>query len=600
MKKLEIQLQEKFRSFKKDFSLELMGDLIIISGVNGSGKSQLASIIKKQDSNKGAQDQINAVILLDGVPLESKHVLRKNLEDSFNIENISASQPNQLQNATNQFWNRYSRVKTNLARPEIAGFLNSYNDGLAILRSEYPANSLTSLSQDQVSRALSRSPKFVWRSDDIFTNTITQRFYSYVQACKTEHATASEEKRKPNIDRLGQKPWEFMNELLSELGIDYRFKNEYTIDIWAGPLDEIPNLHAISKTGELIDEDVRLLSDLSDGEKSLIQLAFAVSSNFSSSFTKVLLLDEYDATFNPSLTEKFYNLIDKYFIKSGVVVIIISHSPTTISLAPSTACFYEAFTENQNNKRVLAVQPYMYAELSLANAMFVKRISDQHQRIEDIETDSLSDLENKPLLFVEDNYTEIYKVAYLMINDISFSETTLDDVFEKEAPFKIHPKSGKNNLYGMLNGEKFDEFTNRRVLGLFDFDDAYMDFRNLKEQFWGREEGDDKSGHFRVRTDYPNMSALVLPVPLHRSEQAASDQKVRVLDIEQYFTDEVLEAIIENPSKDKLINGYSKITITNKSDFWRKALTLEKSDFKSFEVLFKRIEALLGVTSTEK
>ncbi|MDR1832510.1 MAG: ABC transporter ATP-binding protein, partial [Fusobacteriaceae bacterium] len=62
MKKISITLNQDYKSFKNGFHQELEGDLIILSGVNGSGKSQLMNIIY------GFQNDsvINRNILLDG------------------------------------------------------------------------------------------------------------------------------------------------------------------------------------------------------------------------------------------------------------------------------------------------------------------------------------------------------------------------------------------------------------------------------------------------------------------------------------------------------------------------------------------------------
>ena len=57
----------------------------------------------------------------------------------------------------------------------------------------------------------------------------------------------------------------------------------------------------------------------------------------------------------------------------------------------------------------------------------------------------------KPLLLMEDTYSEIYKVAWLKIKGISFGEENVDAIFEEKAPFKILGKHGKKELqkYGI-------------------------------------------------------------------------------------------------------------------------------------------------------
>lgn len=49
MKNLSIILNEDYRSFKKGYTVDLEGDFIIISGINGAGKSQLLNLIRAQE-----------------------------------------------------------------------------------------------------------------------------------------------------------------------------------------------------------------------------------------------------------------------------------------------------------------------------------------------------------------------------------------------------------------------------------------------------------------------------------------------------------------------------------------------------------------------
>lgn len=64
MKKLSVLLNQQYRSFDAGFSCNLEGDLIILSGVNGSGKSQLIDIISQRESH-GSKKAISANIKLD-------------------------------------------------------------------------------------------------------------------------------------------------------------------------------------------------------------------------------------------------------------------------------------------------------------------------------------------------------------------------------------------------------------------------------------------------------------------------------------------------------------------------------------------------------
>ena len=52
MKKLTVKILETYKSYKKDSEYNLSGNLIILSGINGSGKSQLLNIIANNSKDR--------------------------------------------------------------------------------------------------------------------------------------------------------------------------------------------------------------------------------------------------------------------------------------------------------------------------------------------------------------------------------------------------------------------------------------------------------------------------------------------------------------------------------------------------------------------
>ena len=86
-------------------------------------------------------------------------------------------------------------------------------------------------------------------------------------------------------------------------------------------------------------------SELSSGEKVLISLVFALyNTKFDVEFPKVLLMDEPDASLHPSMTKQFLDVIQKVFVQDkGVKVILTTHSPSTVALAPEEAIFIVKF-----------------------------------------------------------------------------------------------------------------------------------------------------------------------------------------------------------------------------------------------------------------
>jgi predicted ATPase len=83
------------------------------------------------------------------------------------------------------------------------------------------------------------------------------------------------------------------------------------------------------------------LSELSSGERVIISTLFwAFSAEGNGGVYRLLILDEPDAHLHPSLVEKFLNVVKREFVeKNGVRVIMTTHSPSTVAIAPEGSLF---------------------------------------------------------------------------------------------------------------------------------------------------------------------------------------------------------------------------------------------------------------------
>jgi len=230
-------------------------------------------------------------------------------------------------------------------------------------------------------------------------------------------------------------------------------------------------LYQIKKDGSVDENEPRRLADLSDGEKAIISLSFASLSGVKYEERKVLLLDEFDANFNPSLTEVFFKILDEYFVSKGILVVVATHSATTIALAPSTASFYEIFKKNPAGlHRILPVQKDDYSELEVANRSFYTKIVDQSGRIAELEKEknifeariNESRQLTKPSIFVEGDIDARY-----INKSVEFYpewKTVLEGV-------ELKPKNGKGDLIKYWKARvHIKEFLQYPLILLFDCD----------------------------------------------------------------------------------------------------------------------------------
>jgi ABC-type lipoprotein export system ATPase subunit len=385
--KLSIKLNNQYRSFKPEFTAELNGELVVLSGINGGGKSQLINVINQQD--KQSKEDISAEILLDGNKIQNIDIAYRSFKDNITVPEFGEATPAVNTRSRDQIWNNYSSHLLNASHQAVRDYKKSCSEAKTILIEAFGKEKFENkkITQTEIINC-SLLSEFIWKSDDIFTNIVSDLFFHY--AINELHARA-EAGSTPEIydpSSLKISPWKQLNDLFNELGFEYRFKDYYSIEKSSLQLNEQPILYQITETGGIDISEPRPLKDLSDGEKALISFAFSSLAATDLSEKKILLLDEFDANLNPSLTKIFFELLERFFISKGVMVVIATHSSVTISLAPENSSFYEVFSGRKLKERILPVQRDSYQELQIANERFYTKITDQEGRISDLQNEN--------------------------------------------------------------------------------------------------------------------------------------------------------------------------------------------------------------------
>lgn len=381
---IKIKLNETYKSFEENFETELGGKLIILSGVNGSGKSQLMSIIV---GDRGINPQtgqrskdLNRTVTINGDAISWKNIELRTFKDNISIPEIIKSTSNIFNSATDQAFNLYREKRLNPIYN--TNFSGSIEKAIKLLGEHYdPTNN--DIREDQF-KSILRDANYVWEQDDVFNDTIGNLFFRH----SSEIAEGQKDAGKIGGSAfdpltLGIAPWDELNELFEVLKIEYRFKDNYEIKY--GELTETPMLFQIDANGDLNEKESRTLNDLSDGEKAIISLCFTSLKKIDTDNKKILLLDEFDAALNPSLIESLFIVIKKYFIDKDIAVIMTTHSPATISLAPDYATYYEVFKKNNSSSRIFKIDRDAYSELQKVNKQFYDKINDQAGRIKELE-----------------------------------------------------------------------------------------------------------------------------------------------------------------------------------------------------------------------
>jgi len=236
--------------------------------------------------------------------------------------------------------------------------------------------------------------------------------------------------------KFGEPPWEFMNKILDEAKLGYRASFPTSL------IRDIPfELKLISNsTGIEID-----FKELSSGEKVLMSLALAIyNSNHNVLFPKVLLMDEPDASLHPSMTKQFLDVLQKVFVEEKKVkVIITTHSPSTVALAPDDALYIMTIAEPR-----------------------IKKVSkDKALKVLLDGVPSLSvNYENRKQVFVESsNDAYFYEKFYSKLTNLLEQEISLNFISSGNKG-----SGSSDNVKNVVN--QLTKFGNKSIYGIVDWD----------------------------------------------------------------------------------------------------------------------------------
>ena len=613
MKKIKLKLNNDYKSFKKDFECELCGDLIILSGVNGSGKSQLLRIIAKQSNQTrdkyGNISHESITRDVEQTQSEEKYEKIENIKLLSFRENINISQnfgqanaysiENDIQSAWN-FYSKYILNHPNLDTNKLI-YCNEQGDSniknsawrsilsmIHSLKNKYDNEKIYKLNQKEFRESLPTD--FIWRNEDNIVGQVGNLFYKFCCVRMKEQAECGIIGKKfNNDDCLKNAPWTILNNLFQKLNFKYRFKDDYDFDITS--LSENPQL--------LQDEESRELIDLSDGEKSILKLAlFSMDINMSKGID-LMLFDEYDAPLNPSLTESFFTVIKDFYIDKGIQVIITTHSPATISLAPDYAQFYEIFSQINDSPKIINVNQFDYSELKEANKAYYDKIKNQENRIQELE---LLLKHDGNAVLVEDKYVQIYKIAYLKLKGITnLTKDNLDEMFMKNCKYSINGNYSTGGLYNILSCKNISLDANTKRICLFDFDtEGYKTYEKIKDFKIDKQKQYCKYGDFNLDKGFClkhkdcKRYAMMIPIPSRLQNYVSIESSSDCfIEIETLLDEDFLRSNDKTKQRNKALTFYI-LKDKHKCDFWEDLLFADKKVFNDFEPLFNTIEQIFN------
>lgn len=316
--------------------------LAIVTGENGTGKSQLLHALGKGlgaqvDQPQGrypthqAAPYGNAAVSLHGVQLNNGSVFYS--PSAWTMRSANAATEESIKQRINELYGWPSQTITTQANPDWRGD-PAYADFVV----EETASSKRIVSQptlesfrDGLTPLHIAAPSF--HPPAQFDLALYFFAYELLSANLRSKGVGDAEIEK----RFGERPWDLLNEILAAAALSLRV---------SPPARITPSVFSNSNYYQLhfVDEHrggTFPFEGLSSGEKVIVStIMWRLAAESTGNFFQLLLLDEPDAHLHPSMVKRFFAVIENVFVKArSVAVIMTTHSPTTVALAPEESIF---------------------------------------------------------------------------------------------------------------------------------------------------------------------------------------------------------------------------------------------------------------------
>jgi AAA15 family ATPase/GTPase len=368
------------------FQSDDLNKFCVITGKNGSGKSQLIQLFKtKQAQNyqsfqlDPAPGRIQVAELQTATFIEVDYqVWKNNVLDKFvafknlgkgllkiidilqkagvDLESINAKNVDQvlsenkinpplLTQMRNDFQDGHGGPGKMLM--DVRKFLVNQKQTLNLLKyaAEKLNKDIVDLSDDDIVKV--DFEETLITSGDIFNNKIELIFFSYQKRRKQNDMAFFHKERYSEVNdsisdsEFGLKypsPVKIINDLLSKYGSKYYFEEPHLKDFNENNRTRLSLKNRNS--GITIPPQ-----DLSSGESVIIDLILklfqAVYFDKNLSFPDLIIMDEPDAYLHPEMSKLMIEVLKDIFVdKYGIQIIFTTHSPSTVAMAPDD-CIYE-------------------------------------------------------------------------------------------------------------------------------------------------------------------------------------------------------------------------------------------------------------------
>ncbi|MGE6918325.1 ATP-binding protein [Achromobacter kerstersii] len=445
MKTMKISINSDHKSIPKGLAFELP-EFSILTGKNGSGKSHLLEAIANPSISSIFIDERNTT----KTTLIGYNGLNPQLDEQCDSNQI-------VENIAN-WWDQINALVFNYKNALTTGEVfddpvaqtiqrvMGINPSLQAVTSkiiERSGKSLDELTQSDVAENfrftdVPQGSLFFTQCALIFksyhTRKIKNDFNRFrIESLKISGLVALNDEE--FIDKYGPAPWDLVNDVLFRANLTYRVNSPENADF------ELPYILRLvdDETGTNIS-----VNDLSSGEKVLMSLALAIyNTQENGARPDILLLDEPDAPLHPEFSKLLIEtLIESLVRKSGVKVVMTTHSPSTVAIAPDSCVF-----EINRTSKLPQLVSNSHAVQTLTKGIDFLRVSFEQRR----------------QVFVESKYdvqyfSQLYNILHRRRN------FTFEPVF-------LEPHTGASNCNDVINiVDRLRSSGSDVAFGIIDFD----------------------------------------------------------------------------------------------------------------------------------
>ncbi len=292
--------------------------LAILTGLNGSGKSQLLQIIALAVQSPNVE--------INGAKVRIEQASIQPNEMIFRPSNWSFEQPSSVNqsNVSSILDGLTENISRNVNNPQLQFVYSRLQEET----DELPQN----LSREEILKLL---PQEAILSRNIdpggLLNELSILFFRYRLRYASMVLQNREASDREIYSQLGRPPWETVNDIFDRVGLGYQVSTPADLS-----MDSSFHLMVVSNTGDQID-----FSSLSSGEMTLLALVLLLyNSREQQVVPKLMLLDEPDAFLHTSKIKSFYDVIRSVFVRDfDCRVITTTHRPDTIAFAHENELF---------------------------------------------------------------------------------------------------------------------------------------------------------------------------------------------------------------------------------------------------------------------